>query len=92
MCYKMLFCRLSKEIKKERRKHKKRFQNFDIYKKRTEKFEVLFNVLMAIRPTSIARDVVFSSAGIIKTKLCNDIKYDTFNALLYLKYIFLKFK
>jgi hAT family C-terminal dimerisation region len=68
------------------------FKKLDGLGKRSEKLNVLYNALLTIKPTSTATERVFSTAGIIKTKLRTRLNTKTFNALLCLKYTFLKEK
>lgn len=68
------------------------FKKFDNYQKRTERLELLFNSLRTIKPTSTETERVFSTAGVIKNRIRNRLSFETFNALLFLKYYFIKLK
>ena len=72
------------------RKLTKDFNFLDAFKKRTNQLNILYNGLLTINPTSTATEKVFSTAGIIKSKLRSSLKFKNLNALLFLKCIFQK--
>lgn len=57
-------------------------------KKRTENLNILFNALLKIKPTSTATERVFSIAGLTKTRVRTRLSFETFNAIICLKYYF----
>ena len=69
---------------------KKDFMILTNTKIRTEKLNILFNALLSIKPTSTATERVFSTAGLTKTKIRTRLNHETLNAIIFLKYTFLK--
>lgn len=61
-------------------------------KRRTDNLDILFNALLTIKPTSTATERVFSIAGLTRTKIRTRLNFETFNAIIFLKYAFLKMK
>ena len=69
---------------------KKEFHQLDSFEKRLTTVDILYHALITIRPTSTAYERVFSTAGSIKTKRRTSLNFETFNSLLFLKYMFRK--
>jgi hypothetical protein len=58
--------------------------------KRTLRLENLYRALMTIKPTSTSSERVFSVAGGTITKIRSRMSPELLNALVFLKYYFLK--
>jgi hypothetical protein len=70
----------------------KEFKLFDATGTRTPKLEKLLQALLTIQPTSTCSERVFSVAGGFSTKIRNRLAYVMLNALVFLKYYFIKAK
>ena len=68
----------------------KEFNLYEVTGTRTKNLDLLFNALCTTQPTSTASERVFSIAGIFSTKLRSRLQFKTLNALIFLKYYFLK--
>jgi hypothetical protein len=66
----------------------KEIQLFEATGKRTQSLELLYNALLAIKPTSTDSERAFSSAGALLTKLRSRMSDESMNAILLLKSFF----
>ena len=69
---------------------RKKFGQLDFFKKWSTTLDALYHALTTTRPTSTASERVFSTASSIKTKRRISLNFETFNSLLFLKYVFRK--
>ena len=61
-------------------------------KTRTNNLNILYNALLTMKPTSTTTERVYSIAGLTRTKIRTRLNFTTFNAIIFLKYTFLKMK
>lgn len=71
---------------------KKDFLLLSASQTRTNNLNNLFNALLTIKPTSTATERVFSLAGRTNTKARTRLNFQTFDAIIFLKYAFSKMK
>lgn len=64
------------------------FQLFELTKKRTQNLELLYKVLLSVKPTSTDSERVFSTAGNFVTKSRNRLSDYSLHAVVFLKALF----
>lgn len=67
---------------------KKEFQLYEATGIRSKNMDLLYNALLSVKPTSTESERVFSTSGIVVSKLRTRLKDESVNAIVFLKSLF----